>query len=219
MSQRSSSPAEPGGASGPADSEPEDWGDDDEWPDDLWPDDDDPAEGVPGRAGAGGSSPGEGPAWPAPSWPSLQPPPPPPRRLPAAALVAIALCAAGIGALVVLAARGLSGSPAGPASQPSVQAPGQPGAGGGAFPGGGGPEMLIGGPVTAVNSTSITIGTPGRSITAAVTSSTRFTGKVSSISGVKVGDQVSAQLTQNGGRATAVSISDPAQFPAGGGGP
>lgn len=218
MSQRSSSPAEPGGASGPADCEPEDWDDDDEWPDDLWPGDDEPAEGLPGRAGAGGNPPGEGLAWPAPSWPGLPPPPPPPRRLPVAALVAIALCAAGIGALIVFAARGLSGSPAAPASQPSVQAPAQPGAGGGAFPGGG-PEMFVGGRVTAVSGTSITIGGPGRSITAAVTSSTQFTGKVSSISGVKVGDQVSAQLTQNGGTATAVSISDPAQLPAGAGGP
>jgi hypothetical protein len=87
------------------------------------------------------------------------------------------------------------------------------------LPGSGTSELVVGGQVTAVSATSISIGGPGRTITATVTSSTRFTGKVSSISGVKAGDQVTAQLTQNGSSITAVSISDPAQLPAGGGAP
>jgi hypothetical protein len=155
-----------------------------------------------------------------------------------AILVATGLTAAAIGAAAVLTAHALGGSPAAPASQPAVQAPAQPGGnagpggggprgggprgggpGGGGGPGQGSPEMFIGGQVTAVSGTSVTIGGPGRSITATVTSSTRFTGRVSSISGIKVGDLVSAQLTQNGDTVTAVSISDPAQLPANGSGP
>lgn len=70
--------------------------------------------------------------------------------------------------------------------------------------------------VTAVSSTSITAGGAGHTVTAAVTRSTRITGKVSGISGIKVGDQVSAQIVQNGGAASATAIQDPAQPPAGG---
>jgi hypothetical protein len=39
---------------------------------------------------------------------------------------------------------------------------------------------------------------------------------VAGLGGIKVGDHVSAQLTQDGGRVTAVTIADPAQAPAGG---
>jgi hypothetical protein len=86
--------------------------------------------------------------------------------------------------------------------------------------GGGTTQIFIGGRVTAVSSTSITIGGPGRDITAAVTASTQVTGKISGISGVKVGDEVSAQLAQSGGSLlTAVAIQDPAQAPGGGGPP
>jgi uncharacterized protein DUF5666 len=77
--------------------------------------------------------------------------------------------------------------------------------------------MLIAGPVTAVSGTSITIGGQGRPVTAAVTGATRITGKVCSISGIRVGDQVSAQITQEaGGKPTAVAIQDPARRPLGG---
>ena len=72
------------------------------------------------------------------------------------------------------------------------------------------------GKVVKVSSTSITIGGPGRSITARVTSSTRITGKVSAISGIKVGDQVSAQITEGNGSPTVAAIQYPAQMPAGG---
>ena len=71
------------------------------------------------------------------------------------------------------------------------------------------------GTVTAVSRTSITIGGPGHTITAAVTSATHITGKVTSLGGIKVGDHVSAQLTQGSGGVTAVMIADPAQSPSG----
>jgi hypothetical protein len=76
--------------------------------------------------------------------------------------------------------------------------------------------MFVIGVVTAVNRTSITIGGPGHTVTAAVTGATRVTGKVAGVGGIKVGDQVSAQLTQAAGRVTAVTIADPAQAPGGG---
>jgi len=86
------------------------------------------------------------------------------------------------------------------------------------IPGGGAVgEMFVAGPVTAVSSTSITIGGPNHTVTAAITSSTRITGKVTSIGGIKVGDQVSAQITEsNGGQPTVAAIQDPAQAPSGG---
>jgi hypothetical protein len=167
------------------------WDDGDEWPDDAlpWP----PAPRRPRRPGAQ-----------------------------VAALAAIALVAAGIGGAAIIVARDLSSSPASPASQPSVQAPAQsggnslpPGSGSGALPGSSG-QMFVGGKVTAVSSTSITIGGQGRGITAVVTAATKITGNVSGISGIKVGDVVTAQLTQSGGRITAVAIEDPAQLPGGG---
>jgi hypothetical protein len=230
--QRSSVPAEPGGSRQPEqpaadsrddatdswDDATDDWDDDDdEWPDDMWPDDEDSAVGDgagPGRAD--GRAPGEGPAWPPPPWSPMAGSRPPGRRARLAAVVAVALIAAGIGAGIVLATRGLSGSPAAPVSQPTTQAPAGSG-GNGTLPGGSGAtsQMFVGGPVIAVSSTSITIGGPGRDITATVTSSTRFTGKVTSISGIKVGDQVTAQLTEHGGAVTAVAITDPGQLSGG----
>jgi hypothetical protein len=162
---------------------------DPDWPDD-WPD------GGPGRSG-------------------LRP----------LALAIVAVVALGAGAGVALAiTKGLDHSPspsAAPSTQPSAVAPGSSGGGtapGGTIPGGGAVgEMFVAGPVTAVSSTSITIGGPGHTVTAAITSSTRITGKVTSIGGIKVGDQVSAQITEsNGGQPTVTAIQDPAQAPSGG---
>ena len=45
------------------------------------------------------------------------------------------------------------------------------------------------------------------------------TGKVSGISGIKAGDQASAQIVQNGGAASATAIQNPAQPPRGGSAP
>jgi Cu/Ag efflux protein CusF len=59
----------------------------------------------------------------------------------------------------------------------------------------------------------------GHTMTAAITNSTRITGRVSSISGIKVGDQVSAQIADSGGKATVTAIQYPAQVPPGMGAP
>jgi len=206
MSQRSS------GSSGPGRGD---------WPDDLWPGDDDP--------------PGDGPGGGAPGGPRAAPPRPPgwpqdkssARRLRPVLLLVIALLAAAAGAGIVLAVEGLAGSSGatpGAAGQPSSLTPVVPGGnsqpgGSGALPGtgsGGARTLFVIGRVTAVSSTSITVGGPGHTVTATVTGSTRITGKVSGISGVKVGDQVSAQIVQNGGAASATAIQDPARPPAGG---
>jgi hypothetical protein len=140
------------------------------------------------------------------------------------ALATVAVVALGAGAGVALAIdRGLdsSSSPsATPSSQPSYSAPGS---GSGTVPGGvpGGGSVVqtfIEGRVSAVSSTSITIGGPGQSLTAAITAATKVTGNVTSIGGVKVGDQVSAQITTSGGQPTVTAIQDPAQAPSSGGG-
>jgi len=207
MSQRSSGSAGPGG---------------DDWPDDLWPGDDDP----PGGAHPGGGAPG-GPRAAPPTPPGRPEEGPPARRLRPVLLLVIALLAAAAGAGIVLAVEGLAASSGGtprPAGQPSFLAPVAPGGNsqpgrGGALPGtgpGGTGTLFVIGKVTAVSSTSITVGGPGHTVTAAVTRSTRITGKASGISGIKVGDQVSAQIAQNGGVARATAIQDPAQPPAGG---
>jgi hypothetical protein len=114
----------------------------------------------------------------------------------------------------------------GPGAGNQPGAGGQPGTGGqgggpaGGFPGGGGSgqtgQAFLVGRLLKVSAASITVGGPGHTITAAVTSSTRISGKVSAISGLKAGDQVSAQIRQSGGKATVVAIQYPAQIPAGG---
>jgi hypothetical protein len=176
---------------------------DPDWPDD-WPDDD--------QAG--------------PSWPGIPPPARgggiPGRRALALAAVAVVALAAGAGVALILG-RGPSSAPSAAASRPSSPAapssgaPGRTGSGG-ALPGGSGGgtiQMFVGGQVLAVSGTSITLGGPDHTVTAAVTSSTRVTGRVSSIRSVKVGDLVTAQITQNGGQATVTAIQDPAELPPG----
>ena len=238
MSPDSSGPAglgeaeRPGGHAWPGDAgEPDPgWPDDAAGPDPGWPGDDEADE--------------RDPDWPDdwpdedqadPPWRQAAPPAaygpgggPGRRSLRPLALTVVAVVALGAGAGVALAVgRGLdnSSSPsATPSSQPSY-APGGGGGtvpGGGAVPGGSGGQVVQGfieGRVEAVSSTSITIGGPGQSVTAAITAATKVTGKVASIGSVKVGDQVSAQITVNGGQATVTAIQDPAQAPPGGGGP
>src|SRR6202034_87326 len=211
------SPAGDGWPDDQADGPEPDWPDDQaderdpDWPDD-WPDGgDDPPwrraappaaygrDGGPGRAGRSG-----------------------PRPLALTILAVVALRGGGGVALAIT--KGLDHSPspsAAPSTQPPAVAPGG-GSGGGTIPGGGGAvgEMFVAGPVTAVSSTSIRIGGPNHTVTAAMTSSTRITGKVTSIGAIKVGDQVSAQITEsNGGQPTVAAIQDPAQAPSGGGVP
>jgi hypothetical protein len=180
---------------------------DPDWPDD-WPDDG--GEDPPWRRAAPPAAHGRdgGPGRP---------------RLRPLVLAIVTMVALGGGAGVALAiTKGIdhSTSPsATPSTQPPALAPGGS-SGGGVIPGGGGAvgQMFVAGPVTAVSSTSITIGGPDHTVTAAITSATRISGKVSSIGGIKVGDQVSAQITQsNGGRPTVTAIQYPAQAPSGGG--
>jgi hypothetical protein len=74
-------------------------------------------------------------------------------------------------------------------------------------------RLEVGGPVTAVSATSITLGSGARVVTAAVTRATTITGKVTSIAGIKVGDVVSASISGANGKLTADSIQDPASLP------
>ncbi|HEV8275610.1 MAG TPA: hypothetical protein VGQ26_07920 [Streptosporangiaceae bacterium] len=206
ISQRSSPPGGPGGA-GRAEAHGQSDG-----ADDLWPDDDE-AAGQPGGSPPAGAA---GQPWQAPEVPPARPP----RRWRwPVALILTGLAAAAAGAGIVALLHGSSGpgaASAAPGGQPSHLAS-VPSGGDGTPPGGGELRMLIAGPVTAVSGTSITIGGQGRPVTAAVTGATRITGKVSSISGIRVGDQVSAQITQEaGGKPTAVAIQDPARRPLGG---
>jgi len=233
MSPESSGPAGLGQARWPGgDGRP---GDDAGEPDAGWPDDaaDDRDSGWPGDDAEDERD----PDWPDdwadedqadPPWRRAAPPagygPGGPRRrsLRPLALAVVAVVALGAGAGVALAVgRGLGNPPApsaAPSSQPSYGAPGGSGSGavpgGGAGPGGGSGAVgqgFIEGRVTSVSSTSITIGGPGQSMTAAITAATKVTGKVTSTGSVKVGDEVSAQITVNGGQATVTAIQDPAQ--------
>jgi hypothetical protein len=142
---------------------------------------------------------------PEPPWPAagLQPyRHAPPRRWPArygVTLVLTAVIAAAAGFLAVIAVRDL---PARPAAASGV-APGR----------GQSVQLEIGGKVTAVSATSITVAGPDQQVTAAVTSATKVSGRVSSISGVKAGDDVSLQATGTGGKLTATAIQDPASLP------
>jgi hypothetical protein len=211
MSQRSTGPAGP-----PA-------GED--WPDDLWPAHDEEAGQRGDPAAGSGTQAGGTPPLP-PGWPRADGPPRPgwlrPRVL-ATVIIAGAVAGAVVAAAVLhdFSNHAASGQP--PAlSQQQPGGNGAPAGGtlpGGALPGGAqggsGSGMFVLGTVTALSS-SITIGGPGHTITATVTSATRVTGKVTGLGGIKVGDHVSAQLTQDGGRVTAVAIADPAQAPAGG---
>jgi len=178
--------------------------------------------------------------WPDEDWPGDEagppcPPPPParrqggPRRRRPLLLAVIGLAALVAGAGVTLAVSSEL-SPAAPAAAghtqtPTVTGPGSgqlPGGAvpGGAVPGGGGTaQMFIAGRVQAISATSITLGAPGRAVTAAITSATRVSGRVSSVSQIKVGDNASAQIMVRNGKPTVTAIQYPAQLPSGGGGP
>ncbi len=189
-----------------------------QWPDDdNWPEDDSPDDGWPDD-----EEDEPGPPWPGP--PGTAHGEPPRRRLVRPlAVAAVAVVALGAGAGIAAAvAQGISSSPSPsstPGNSPPVTAPGGSG-GNGLFPGDAGRgevgQLLIGGQVAAVSSTSITITAASHTVTAAVTSATRVTGKVTSIGSIKVGDHVSAQITESDGQGTATAIQDPAQLPSSG---
>jgi hypothetical protein len=168
-------------------------------------------------------------------WPAVPPPnPEPPGRSRTSKIILLtltAVVAAAAGFLVVTAVRDVSATPATanatPSATPSSPAQGglpTSGSGNGGGNGGGalpipstGPGQVlhleIGGRVSAVSSTSITLGAQGQSVTAAVTKSTTITGKVHAISGIKAGDLVSAQIVSTDGKLTATAIQDPASIP------
>jgi hypothetical protein len=201
-------------------------------PDDLDDLDDFDEEDEPGGAGR---------PWPAPGYPPAGYPGPSgglhrgggdrARRGLLLALTAVVAAAAGFG-LVTVALRDASASPAAASPTPGSSTPGAGGSGASPSTGAGNGTRLnpqgsgipslpagatlrleIGGPVTAVSATSITIGGGERAITAAVTRATTVTGKVAGIGDVKVGDVVSATITETNGKLTATSIQDPASLP------
>ena len=83
------------------------------------------------------------------------------------------------------------------------------------LPAGATEHLEVGGPVTAVSATSITLSGGGQVITATVTRATKITGKITTVGGIKVGDLVSASISGTGGKLTADSIQDPASLPSG----
>jgi hypothetical protein len=161
---------------------------------------------------------------PEPPWPAAGQPfyrDAPPRRWPArrgVPLVLTAVIAAVAGFLAVIAVRDLSARPAAansvaPAGGPAPSA-GAPAPSTVPTPGRGQAVQLeMGGKVTAVSATSITVAGPGHQVTAAVTSATKVSGRVSGIGGVKTGDLVSVQVTGIDGKLTATAIQDPASLP------
>jgi hypothetical protein len=180
-----------------------------------------------------------GRAWPAPGYPPGGYPDPPggwrrnggdrTRRGLLLAVTALVAGATGFG-VVAVAVHDAAAVPTAAGSTPSSTAPdagGTPAGGAGSgnqrtpvaggavpsIPSGATLRLEIGGPVTAVSATSITLGSGGREVTAAVTKGTKVTGKVTSIGGVKVGDVVSASITGTNGQLTVTSIQDPASLP------
>ena len=130
-----------------------------------------------------------------------------------AAAVAVVAAAAGVTAALFLTKEAPTATAA--AATPSASASAGSGAGLPALPGLSGRgdgqlQMMLIGKVLAVSGTSITIGGDGPSVTAAVTRSTEITGEVHGIGGVKVGTEISAQLTGTARHLTATAIQDPA---------
>jgi len=137
--------------------------------------------------------------------------------------VAVVAAAAGVAIALALLRWPVTTAGASPAAASSSTGPGGNANGGsrGGLPtpspvtgnGNGTLEAQVVGAVTAVSTTSITIGGSGPSVTAAITGSTKFGGRVRSAGSIKVGDQVYAVLTGTPSKLTAASIQDPASNP------
>jgi hypothetical protein len=141
------------------------------------------------------------------------------RRILALSVTAVVAVGLGAGAVLVYRNAEAGAKPPAAASQGTGRAPGQggqqaPGQGGGpAGRGGQGTvtEMQIVATVTAVGQRTITIGGgPVQAVKAAVTSSTRFTGSVRTLSGVRRGDVVAVEVLIENGAAKVVTLQDPA---------
>jgi hypothetical protein len=131
------------------------------------------------------------------------------RRIVTLAITAAVAVGLGAGAVLVYRHAEAGSTPTAAASQ-SAGAP-QPGQSGGPAGQGTVQEMEIQATVTAVGSDTITIGGgPVQSVRAEVTSATRFTGSVRSLSGVKVGNDVAAVIIVENGVAKVATLQDPA---------
>ncbi|MBO0730652.1 MAG: hypothetical protein J2P57_15455 [Acidimicrobiaceae bacterium] len=170
--------------------------DDDGWPDDAY---EPQPRGVPASERDGALPPGR-------------------RARSALILGAVALAMIGTVAMLALVASNIlpPDETVAPGSPPTPWALGQ-GGGNAAAPGGiGAPtEALIAGRVAAVSRSSITIQGSGHALRGAVSSSTRVTGRATSIGAVEVGDEVSAQIAKQSGRMVVTAIQDPAARPSG----
>lgn len=145
--------------------------------------------------------------------------------------IAVVAPAVAIGLLLVLAFAGTPSSTAassdptgGDPAPAQTYAAGGGGSGGSAGGGlgalpplsgdGGGLTYMLNGRVAAISSTSITLAGNGPSVKAAIDGSTRVSGNVTEVSGIKVGDQVTAQVSgQSSTSLVASAIQDPGQGP------
>jgi hypothetical protein len=140
--------------------------------------------------------------------------------------VAVVAVAAAIGLLLVLVfANSPSSAAASDPTSGANPAPAQTYAGGGGGGGtlgalpplsgnGGGLMYMLNGKVAAISSTSITLAGNGPSVTAAINGSTQFSGNITSAAGIKVGDQVTAQVGgQSSTSLVATAIQDPGTGP------
>lgn len=188
----------------------------------------------PGSAGQHGAPQPDGDQWYRNDRPEggLAPPPPRPpaeqpgghgrngregRIQPLTVAVIAVIAALAAAAVLLILVKAPSSSPA-PATAggnpPAAGQPAQGGGGGGPFGGGGSGHLLMSGKVTRISSTSITLSAQGHTITAAITSSTQFTGTAKSARAIKPGDTVAATISGYGSpHPVANSISDPAAIP------
>jgi hypothetical protein len=193
----------------PSDDRPSDDRPDGGWPDGGWPD-----GGWPDNASADDDWPdGNG-------WPVGEPVTPMGERRAGTGrqrvlrLAIVAVVAMAAGAAVAAAVRDLTPSAGG---QPTTAPPGASqhaagGPGGQLSPGTSGTLMLVGN-VVAVSGKSITIGAGPQAVTAKVTGNTRFSGRLTGIAAVRVGDMVAAQISERNGVAVVVALQDPASIP------
>jgi hypothetical protein len=169
-----------------------------DWAAELWPDDDD--------------------HFPLPARQVLRGTPPPPPHVERSRvllrLVTVALVAVAAGTCSAVAVKDLSSGSAASlaAGQPNASRA-TPAPGGGELPQEISGTMSVGGKVTAISPRSITITAGPQSVTARVTGSTRFSGEVKGIGGVHVGDLVFAQITDDNGVNSLVTLQDPYSVP------
>ncbi|MFY9933604.1 MAG: hypothetical protein WAK82_36915 [Streptosporangiaceae bacterium] len=187
---------------------------DEAWPDEAWPDEAWPDEAWPAAGGSAGTGSRRGHR----DTPGL--------RGRVAAMVAVIAAAAGATAGFFLvremspATSAPGAAPAASASAPSsggeYGSAGQPSAADlpvlPALSGGGNGQLrlVLTGRVLAIGRTSISIGGDGPVVFAGITRATKVSGTAHNIGGVKVGDEISAEITGTSTRLTVIAIRDPA---------